>query len=154
MTPKIQTIIQKVRNWETLSPLHSFGLINPSLPCTFLQMFALEKISDFLNDEFVFSLIPALVGFLHFATNTTCPVSEYLVELSSRCPILFGSEILWNICALDPRLQTQAVFCHLFEEIMMVNPQARKQFTLEKTVMDYLRNFVRDNKDVNFVQCV
>ena len=43
------------------------------------------------------------------------------------------------------------VFCQLFEEIMMVNPQARKQFTLEKTVMDYLRNFVRDNKDVNYV---
>lgn len=80
-------MISKVRDWPGLTPLHSLGLLNVSNPCTFIQMFVLDRLSNNFHDEYICSLIPVFVGFLMYPTCVISPVSEYLVELALRCPM-------------------------------------------------------------------
>jgi len=88
---QINDAIRELKDWKSLRPLSLFGLIGPEFCCTFLQMFALDGISQHYHDELVLALIPALVGFLVNPTNVVCPVSEYLTELASKSPNNVGA---------------------------------------------------------------
>lgn len=83
---QINDMMRELKDWKSLRPLHLFGLVGPEYPCTFLQMFALDGISQNYHDEMLLALIPALVGFLVNPTNVICPVSEFLIELACRSP--------------------------------------------------------------------
>jgi len=132
--------------------MNMLGFLSYDIQCTFLQLYLCDKMSTKFNDELILSVVPALLGFLVHTTNIGNPITEYLIELGCRQPISFGKEIIWTILSYDDYYRSQAVFSHLYEELMNLNPHLRRQILKQLEIMDFIRNFMKDSNDPTTVQ--
>lgn len=139
----------KVKNWPSIdkSPLSCLGLISYKYSSTFLQVYALEKISKHYHDELILALIPVFVGSLVHAHNVVTPVSEYLLELAAKSPMIFGREVCWNLLSLPDFFLRRAVFNRLFTDILSICPILRRQITREKKLVDFLHKRMIEDKN-------
>lgn len=137
----------KIKEWTSLKPLNVMGLLNELMPSYFLQLFVIEKISENYRDELLLALIPAFVGFLVSTPFVSCPMSEFLVELASKNPLVFGRAIAWAVRALHTQVRRRAVFVHLLETIFSVNPILRIHFSKELQSMECLSNAMIKTND-------